>query len=141
MKNDFSYLCLKHRSPAYGGSANTPVPGIALYTQGLLLCLPLPFASVETKLDYYLVGKELVILLFVCVVLCFYVFSFPPGVYVGTLDLIASIPGPSILTLLQKGTSRQRSGKDAIRKRFPLQKPRWEKTKLTIRYLYHENTS
>ena len=38
----------------------------------------------------------------------------------------------------QKGTSRQRSGKGAIRKRFPLQKPRWEKTKLTIRYLYHE---
>ena len=37
-----------------------------------------------------------------------------------------------------KGTSRQRSGKGAIRKRFPLQKPRWEKTKLTIRYLYHE---
>ena len=33
-----------------------------------------------------------------------------------------------------KGTSRQRSGKDAIRKRFPLQKPRWEKTKVTIRY-------
>ena len=39
---------------------------------------------------------------------------------------------------LYKGTSRQRSGKGAIRKRFPLQKPRWEKTKLTIRYLYHE---
>ena len=39
---------------------------------------------------------------------------------------------------VQKGTSRQRSGKGAIRKRFPLQKPRWEKTKLTIRYLYHE---
>ena len=38
----------------------------------------------------------------------------------------------------EKGTSRQRSGKGAIRKRFPLQKPRWEKTKLTIRYLYHE---
>ena len=37
-----------------------------------------------------------------------------------------------------KGTSRQRSGKGAIRKRFPLQKPRWEKTKLTIRHLYHE---
>ena len=37
-----------------------------------------------------------------------------------------------------KGTSRQRSGKGAIRKRFPLQKPRREKTKLTIRYLYHE---
>ena len=28
----------------------------------------------------------------------FYVFSFPPGVYVGTLNLIASIPGPSVLT-------------------------------------------
>ena len=42
---------------------------------------------------------------------------------------------------LEKGTSRQRSGKGAIRKRFPLQKPRWEKTKLTIRYLYHENIS
>ena len=25
------------------------------------------------------------------------------------------------------GTSRQRSGKGAFRKRFPLQKPRWEK--------------
>ena len=36
----------------------------------------------------------------------------------------------------KKSTSRQRSGKGAIRKRFPLQKPRWEKTKLTIRYLY-----
>ena len=41
-------------------------------------------------------------------------------------------------TVTEKGTSRQRSGKGAIRKRFPLQKPRWEKTKLTIRYLYHE---
>ena len=30
----------------------------------------------------------------------FYAFSFPPGVYVGALNLIASIPGPSILTLL-----------------------------------------
>ena len=27
-----------------------------------------------------------------------------------------------------KGTSRQRSGKGAIKKRFPLQKPRWKKT-------------
>ena len=40
--------------------------------------------------------------------------------------------------ILLKGTSRQRSGKGAVRKRFPLQKPRWERTKLTIRYLYHE---
>ena len=30
-------------------------------------------------------------------------------------------------TFLFKGTSRQRSGKGAIRKRFPLQKPRWKK--------------
>ena len=29
----------------------------------------------------------------------FYVFSFQPGVYVGTLNLIALIPGLSILTL------------------------------------------
>ena len=43
--------------------------------------------------------------------------------------------------LSQKSTSRQRSGKGAIRKRLPLQKPRWEKNKLTIRYLYHENIS
>ena len=28
----------------------------------------------------------------------FYVFSFPAGVYAGTLNLIASIPGPYILT-------------------------------------------
>ena len=44
---------------------------------------------------FIIVGKELVIVLFVCVVgKCFvvlYIFSFPPGVYVGTLNLIASI--------------------------------------------------
>ena len=49
--------------------------------------------------------------------------------------LLMELRGKSIS---KKGTSRQRSGKGAIRKRFPLQKPRWEKTKLTIRYLYHE---
>ena len=31
--------------------------------------------------------------------LFFYVFSFPAGVYVGTLNLIASIPAPSIFFL------------------------------------------
>ena len=36
----------------------------------------------------------------------------------------------------EKSKSRQRSGNGAIRKKFPLQKPRWEKTKLTISYLY-----
>ena len=43
-----------------------------------------------------------------------------------------------VYLVCKKGTSRQRSGKGVIRKRFPLQKPRWEKTKLTIRYFYHE---
>ena len=33
-----------------------------------------------------------------------YGFSFPPGVYVGTLNLIASIPGPSILISLIKSS-------------------------------------
>ena len=33
-------------------------------------------------------------------VLLFCVFSFPPAVYVGTLNLIAPIPGPSILILV-----------------------------------------
>ena len=69
-----------------------------------LLCLPLCHARCflfRLKLGY-LVGKELVILLFPCVLSekcfdVFYVFSFPPGVYVGTLNLIALIPGPSIL--------------------------------------------
>ena len=57
------------------------------------------FVPVESWPDGYLVGKELVILLFECVVgKCFVVFPFPPAVYVGTLNLIASIPGPSILT-------------------------------------------
>ena len=71
----------------------------------LLFVVPtsVPFVPVETKLDGCLVGKELVILLFECVVgkcfVVFYVFSFPPTVYVGTLNLIASIPGPSILTI------------------------------------------
>ena len=48
---------------------------------------------------------------------------------------------PVLVLSQSKGTSRQRSGKGAIRKRFPLQKPRWEKTKLTIRYLYHETAA
>ena len=41
----------------------------------------------------YVVGKCFVV---------FYVFSFPPALYVGTLNLIASIPGPSILTFFDK---------------------------------------
>ena len=34
----------------------------------------------------------------------FHVFSFPPGVYVGTFNLIASIPGTFILTCYRTGT-------------------------------------
>ena len=53
-------------------------------------------------MDGYFDGKELVILLFECIVVnCFMfcdVFSFSHGVYVGTLNLIASIPGPYFLT-------------------------------------------
>ena len=43
--------------------------------------------------------------------------------------------------ILKNGTSRQRSGKGAIRKRFQLQKTEVGKIKLTIRYLYHKNIS
>ena len=35
-----------------------------------------------------------------------------------------------------QGTSRQRSGKGAIRKRFPLQKPRWGKNQTNNQVLY-----
>ena len=66
-----------------------------------LSCL-FPFVPVESQPDGYLVGKELVILLFECVVrkcfAVFCVFSFPPAVYAGTLNLIASIPSSSFLT-------------------------------------------
>ena len=45
-------------------------------------------------------------------------------------------------TLHTKSTSRQRSGKGAIRKIFPTPKTEvGKKTKLTIRYLYNENIS
>ena len=48
------------------------------------------------------------------------------------------------ITLLNESKKVQ-VGKDQEKaqseKRFPLQKPRWVKTKLTIRYLYHVNIS
>ena len=37
-----------------------------------------------------------------------------------------------VYKIREKGTSRQRSGKGAIRKRFPLQKPTWEKLKMQL---------
>ena len=77
---------------------------ILLFIVPTSLSYSFPFVPVETYPDGYLVGKELVILLFKCIVgkcfVVFYVFSFPPTVYVGTLNLIALIPGPSILTLI-----------------------------------------
>ena len=60
--------------------------------------------------------------------------EFKSPTYEYTLDHYTDIQEEN----MERCTSRQRSGKGAIRKRFPLQKPRWEKTKLTIRYLYHE---
>ena len=75
---------------------------ILLFIVPTSLSYSFPFVPVETQPHGYLVGKELVILLFCVVGKCFivfYVFSFPPAVYVRTLNLIASIPGPSILTL------------------------------------------
>ena len=62
---------------------------ILLFNVPASLSCALPFVSVEISPDGYLVGKELVILLSVCVVVkcfffVFYVFSFPPGVYVVT---------------------------------------------------------
>ena len=60
--------------------------------------------------------------------------------FIGYSDTRSVQENFSLITsfIQKKGTSRQRSGKGATRKRFPLQKPRWEKTKLTIRHLYHE---
>ena len=75
-------------------------------------------------------------------------FITPPNYYMWVhviaflvLSLVKAVRKLSCFKVSQKSTSRQRSGNGAIRKRLPLQKPRWEKTKLTIRYLYHENIS
>ena len=46
-----------------------------------------------------------------------------------------SMKGIPPKTPLLNSKSRQRSGNGAIRKKFPFQKPRWEKIK-TISYLY-----
>ena len=66
------------------------------------LCLQFQFLHLITSTFSLWKKKKLVILFFECVVeemVMFYAFSFPPVVYVGTLNLIASIPDPSILTL------------------------------------------
>ena len=66
------------------------------------LSCSLPFVSVETAGWLPCGGRASHSALRVCCrkkgFVVFYVFSFPPGVYVGTLNLIESIPGPFILT-------------------------------------------
>ena len=47
-------------------------------------------------------------------------FSFPAGVYVGTLNLIASIPDPSILTLYELRSIFMFSGTYSVFKAFRL---------------------
>ena len=76
---------------------------VLLFVVPTSLSCSFPFVPVGSWPDGCLVGGGggLVILLFGCVVgecfVVFCVFSFPPAVYVGTLNLIASIPAPSIL--------------------------------------------
>ena len=49
---------------------------------------------------------------------------------------------PSPFGYSERFAKKVQVGKDQEKaqseKRFPLQKPRWEKTKLTVRYSYHE---
>ena len=47
-------------------------------------------------------------------------------------------PFSSVYKKVQVGKDQEKAQSE---KRFPLQKPRLEKTKLTVRYLYHENIS
>ena len=74
---------------------------ILLFVLTVSLLCSLPFISVETYPDGYLVGKDPAIHFFECVVescfVTFYEGYFQSGIYVGTLNLITSIPGPIIL--------------------------------------------
>ena len=44
----------------------------------------------------------------------FHVFSFPSGVYVGTFNLIASIPGRSILTFYRQCVYHKAGASDPV---------------------------
>ena len=59
----------------------------------MIFCTEKPTNSIQT------VGKMF------CGVLCI---SFPPGVNVGTLNFIASIPGPTSLTLMELNLQNNR---------------------------------
>ena len=65
---------------------------------GALLFVPVKLSRKATLLGKSLSFCPSCLLSEKCFVV-FYVFYFPLGVYVGTLNLIASIPGPSIFTL------------------------------------------
>ena len=69
--------------------------------------------------------------------------TFGPKLLIGHCDLFTRFSDFALYLGTQLVYDRVQVGKDqrkdAIRKRFPLQKPRWEKTKLIIRYLYDEN--
>ena len=69
-----------------------------------------------------------------------YVFSFPPAVYVGTLNLIASIPGPSILTYTKKTYCKP--SEQLFPNRWPLSYPILTKNMKThIRCKQHKNST
>ena len=83
-----SSSCLSPVGAIIGVLRKVVYPFILMFIVTTSLSCSFPFVPVETKPDGYLVGKELVILLFECIVgkcfVVFYVFSFPPTVYVGT---------------------------------------------------------
>ena len=64
----------------------------------------------------------------------FYVFSFPPAVYDGTLNLIASIPGPSSLTFNKKRILLKT--KNSNKKENDLSFFTWPYSKLLVSYLH-----
>ena len=64
-----------------------------------------------------------------------YVFSFPPGVHVGTLNLIASIPDPSILTLLNKRKVSIIIGSSSLKRKNRLDVKCLDFTGFTVFYL------
>ena len=71
--------------------------------------------------------------------------TFGPKLLIGHCDLISRFSDFALYLGTQLVYDRVQVGKDQekaqLEKRFPLQKPRWEKTKLIIRYLYDENIS
>ena len=73
---------------------------VLLFVVSVSLSCSFPFVLVGTWPDGCPVGRGLVVRVVGECFVVFYVFSFQPAVCVGTLNLIASIPGPSILTFL-----------------------------------------